>query len=319
MDNRKSIDIAAVGIMVAVCLIWAFQQIGLKSTAVFAAPVLQIGLRSGIAAVLVFALVRARRQRVAFRGAAAGLGALAGLLFATEFFLVGEALKHTSASHVVVFLYTAPIFAALGLHWKLPSERLSAVQWGGIAVATAGIAFAFLAPPDGRQGGGDLSAMLWGDGLALLAGAAWGLTTVLIRTTRLSAMPATHVLFYQLATAFLILTGAAVLAGEAGIVPSEALLLNIAFQAVVVSFLSFLTWFWLLTRYRASQLGVFSFMTPVFGVLLGVLLLDDPLTAEFAIGTAGVVAGILIVSAYPWLETLLAKARRRPEGACKGS
>ncbi|HSX73269.1 MAG TPA: DMT family transporter [Shinella sp.] len=309
MDNRKSIDIAAVGIMVAVCLIWAFQQIGLKSTAVFAAPVLQIGLRSGIAAVLVFALVRARRQRVAFRGAAAGLGALAGLLFATEFFLVGEALKHTSASHVVVFLYTAPIFAALGLHWKLPSERLSAVQWGGIAVATAGIAFAFLAPPDGRQGGGDLGAMLWGDGLALLAGAAWGLTTVLIRTTRLSAMPATHVLFYQLATAFLILTGAAVLAGEAGIVPSGALLLNIAFQAVVVSFLSFLTWFWLLTRYRASQLGVFSFMTPVFGVLLGVLLLDDPLTAEFAIGTAGVVAGILIVSAYPWLETLQARSR----------
>ena len=104
MDNRKSIDIAAVGIMVAVCLIWAFQQIGLKSTAVFAAPVLQIGLRSGIAAVLVFALVRARRQRVAFRGAAAGLGALAGLLFATEFFLVGEALKHTSASHVVFFI-----------------------------------------------------------------------------------------------------------------------------------------------------------------------------------------------------------------------
>lgn len=309
MDNRKSIDIAAVGIMVAVCLIWAFQQIGLKSTAVFAAPVLQIGLRSGIAAVLVFALVRARRQRVAFRGAAAGLGALAGLLFATEFFLVGEALKHTSASHVVVFLYTAPIFAALGLHWKLPSERLSAVQWGGIAVATAGIAFAFLAPPDGRQGGGDLGAMLWGDGLALLAGAAWGLTTVLIRTTRLSAMPATHVLFYQLAAAFLILTGAAVLAGEAGIVPSGALLLNITFQAVVVSFLSFLTWFWLLTRYRASQLGVFSFMTPVFGVLLGVLLLDDPLTAEFAIGTAGVVVGVLIVSAYPWLEILLARSR----------
>jgi drug/metabolite transporter (DMT)-like permease len=311
LDSRKSIDVTAVGIMVAVCLIWAFQQIGLKSTAVFAAPVLQIGLRSGIAAMLVFALVCARRQRLEFWGRTAGLGILAGLLFAVEFFLVGEALKHTSASHVVVFLYTAPIFAALGLHGKLPSERLSAVQWGGIAVATAGIAFAFLAPQGSGQGPADLGAMLWGDGLALLAGAAWGLTTVLIRTTRLSAAPATHVLFYQLATAFLALTGAAVLAGEAGIVPSGPLLLNIAFQAVVVSFLSFLTWFWLLTQYRASQLGVFSFMTPVFGVLLGVLLLGEPLTPEFAIGTAGVVAGIVIVSAYPWLETMLAGTRSR--------
>ena len=310
MDSRKSIDIRAVAIMVAVCLIWAFQQIGLKATAVFAAPVLQIGLRSGIAAVFVLALVGARRQRMEFWGCTAGFGGLAGLLFALEFFLVGEALKHTSASHVVVFLYTAPIFAALGLHWKLPSERLSAVQWGGIAVAAAGIAFAFLGPQGGgRHEPADLGAMLWGDGLALLAGAAWGLTTVVIRTTRLSTTPATHVLFYQLATAFFILTAAAVLAGEAAVTLSPPLLLNIAFQAVAVSFLSFLAWFWLLTQYRASQLGVFSFMTPVFGVLLGVLLLDDPLTFEFAIGTTGVVAGIIIVSAYPWLANVLSPAR----------
>lgn len=310
MDSRKAIDITAVGLMVGICLIWAFQPIGLKSTTAFAAPVLQIGLRSGIAAVCVFALVRLRGQTVEFCGRTAGLGALAGLLFAAEFFAVGEALKHTSASHVVVFLYTAPIFAALCLHWKLPSERLAVVQWGGIGVAAAGIAFAFLTPQDGgSEAAGNLGAMLWGDGLALLAGAGWGLTTVLIRTTRLSSIPATHVLFYQLAIAFVVLTGTAVLVGETTFVPALPLLLNIAFQALIVSFLSFLTWFWLLTKYRASQLGVFSFMTPVFGVLLGVLLLGEPLTPEFAIGTAGVLLGILIVSAYPWAERLLTAAR----------
>jgi drug/metabolite transporter (DMT)-like permease len=312
LDSRKSIDITAVGLMVGVCLIWAFQPIGLKSTAVFAAPVLQIGLRSGLAAVCVFALVGLRGQTMEVFGRTAGLGALAGVLFAMEFFMVGEALKHTSASHVVVFLYTAPIFAALGLHSKLPSERLAVVQWAGIAVAAAGIAFAFLAP----QGGGGHAAgspgvMLWGDGMALLAGAAWGFTTVLIRTTKLSSIPATHVLFYQLATAFVILMGAAVLSGEAAFVPARPLLLNIAFQALVVSFISFLTWFWLLTKYRASQLGVFSFMTPVFGVLLDVLLLGEPLTPEFAIGAVGVLLGIMIVSAYPWVAQLQGTERGR--------
>lgn len=39
-----------------------------------------------------------------------------GGLFGLEFLLVGEGMRHTSASHMVVFLYTAPIFAALGLH-----------------------------------------------------------------------------------------------------------------------------------------------------------------------------------------------------------
>ena len=75
--------------------------------------------------------------------------------------MVGEALKHTSASHV--FLYTAPIFAALGLHRKLPFEWLSAVQWGGIAVAAGGIAFAFLTPQDDRVAV-SLGTMLWAMG-----------------------------------------------------------------------------------------------------------------------------------------------------------
>lgn len=317
LDSRKSIDITAVGLMVGICLIWAFQPIGLKSTSVFAAPVLQIGLRSGIAAVCVFALVRLRGQSMEIVGKTAGLGALAGLLFTVEFFMVGEALKHTSASHVVVFLYTAPIFAALGLHWKLPSERLSAVQWSGIAVASAGIALAFLTPQEG-QTAASLGSMLWGDGLALMSGAAWGLTTVLIRTTRLSSIPATHVLFYQLAMAFIVLTGAAVLAGETTFVPAPALLFNIAFQGFIVSFLSFLTWFWLLTQYRASQLGVFSFMTPVFGVILGVLVLGEPLTSEFVAGTAGVLLGIIIVSAYPWIVQLRS-TRPRSAGQTKAS
>jgi drug/metabolite transporter (DMT)-like permease len=43
-----------------------------------------------------------------------------------------------------------------------------------------------------------------------------------------------------------------------------------------VSFFSFLVWFWLLTRYKASQLGVFSFVTPIMGVVLGYTLLDEP-------------------------------------------
>jgi drug/metabolite transporter (DMT)-like permease len=62
-------------------------------------------------------------------------GVLVALLFSLEFFLLAQALQLTSASHAVVLLYTAPIFVALGLHWKFPSERLSTLQWVGIAIA----------------------------------------------------------------------------------------------------------------------------------------------------------------------------------------
>lgn len=305
MDTRKHIDATGMAMMVLICLVWALQQIGLKATVEFASPVLQVGMRSGIAALRVFILVRCQGQLIAFTGKTAALGIVAGLLFAVEFLLVGEALKHTSASHVAVFLYTAPIFAALGLHWKLASERLAPIQWGGIAVASIGIGYAFLAPTGAASDAVDLDAMMVGDALAVLGGAAWGMTTVVIRVSRLSSTPSAHVLFYQLATAFGVLTVFAMLKGETNMVSSQALLVNIAFQAIIVSLLSFLAWFWLLGKYRASQLGVFSFLTPLFGVLLGAALLAEPLTFEFLIGVIGVLFGIIVVSAYPWLIHLM--------------
>src|SRR6195952_3263490 len=174
--------------MMVICMIWALQQVGLKSTAGFAAPVFQIGLRSGLAGICVYGLVRARGERISISGRAGALGLMAGLLSALSYSLVGASLKYTTASHAIVFLYTAPIFSALGLHWKVPSERLAPVQWFGIAICTAGIGLAFLSPPDaGLHTVGTSS--LTGDGLALMAGIAWGLTTVLIRTTNLGAIP----------------------------------------------------------------------------------------------------------------------------------
>jgi drug/metabolite transporter (DMT)-like permease len=47
---------------------------------------------------------------------------------------MGESPLHTTAAHTIVFLYTAPIFTALGLQ-MLPEERLGRLQWAGIGVA----------------------------------------------------------------------------------------------------------------------------------------------------------------------------------------
>ena len=74
------------------------------------------------------------------------------------------------------------------------------------------------------------------------------------------------------------------------------------FQGLVVSFFSYLTWFWLLRRYLAANLAVFSFMTPMFGVTFGVLLLDEPLSLNFVLGAMLVLLGITFVSAEQWLR-----------------
>ncbi|NML18892.1 DMT family transporter [Azohydromonas caseinilytica] len=308
MSSRKPLDTQAVGLMLLLCTIWALQQIAVKAAAPDMAPVLQISLRSGLSALLVGALMRRRGERLVWRDGAWRAGALVGLLFGLEFLLVGEGLRHTSASHLVVFLYTAPIFAALGLHWKLRAERLRPLQWAGIALAFGGIALAFLGRSPSQA---DTDAMLLGDLLGLLGGAAWGATTVAVRCSRLATAPATETLLYQLIGACVLLLPAVLLSGQTTFTPTPRLLGSLAFQVLVVSFASFLAWFWLLRQYLASRLGVFSFLTPLFGVGFGVALLGEPLEPAFLQGAGLVLAGIALVGGQGVLASLAAALGRR--------
>lgn len=299
MNTRQALDSTAISLMVVLCAIWGLQQVVLKATATDIAPIMQIGLRSGVAALLVWLTMWWRKEPLSLHDGTLRPGVLVGLLFGLEFLLVAEGLRHSTASHILVFLYTAPIFAALGLHWKLPTERLGPVQWLGIALAFGGIAYAFLgrdtptgALPDNA---------LWGDFLGLLGGLSWGATTVVVRCSTLSRAPATQTLLYQLIGAFVLLVAGAFMTGQARFNPTPQVWASLVFHSVVVSFVSYLAWFWLLRHYLASPLGVFSFLTPLFGMVFGAWLLAEPIEASFMLGAAPVLIGIVLVSGGGWL------------------
>ena len=125
------------------CAIWGLQQVAIKSTNAALPPVFQAGLRSAIAAVLVWGWARSRGTPLFRDDGTLGAGLLAGVLFAGEFVCIFLGLTLTSASRMAVFLYTAPCFTALGLHWFVDGERMRRIQWFGIVVAFAGMALAF--------------------------------------------------------------------------------------------------------------------------------------------------------------------------------
>jgi drug/metabolite transporter (DMT)-like permease len=300
---RKGADVFLFQVMMLLCAIWGFQQVAIKLAAADIAPLLQVALRSGIAALLVGALMLWQRGWQGWLGCTWRGGALAGVLFGLEFFFIALGLQYTSASHMAVFLYTAPIFSALGLHLLLPSERLRTLQWLGIGLCFAGIAVAFGV---GMSWTAMDSYVLLGDAFGLLAGMAWGATTVVVRSSRLSEAPPTLTLFYQLGVSFALLLGYAVATGQLGPIRWTPISIgSVLLQGVVVSFLSYLTWFWLLRRYLASNMAVFSFMTPLFGVSFGVLILDEPLSLNFVAGAALVLLGIVLVSNHAWVSRRL--------------
>ena len=224
--------------MFLLCIIWGLQQVVLKAAAPDISPLLQIALRSGIAALLVGMLMFFRGERMSLADGTWRPGLLVGFLFALEYLFVGQGLRYTNASHMVVFLYTAPVFAALGLHWRLPAERLQLLQWVGILLAFAGIVIAFFARSSHTVSPSSTNILL-GDFLGLLGGIAWGATTVVVRCSSLARSSVTQTLLYQLAGAFVLLMLAALVLGQTGFHPTILAWGSLLFQSLVVSLPAF--------------------------------------------------------------------------------
>lgn len=292
MPDRKPLDGTAFAAMLVLCAVWGFQQVAIKLTAPDISLLMQGAIRSAIATVLVFLWARWRRIALFERDGTLWTGLAAGLLFAFEFVFIYFGLGHTAASRMSVFVYLAPVFAALWLHFLVPGEQLVAGQWLGVLLAFGGVAVAF--------GDGFLAAegsTLLGDLCALIAAALWAATTVLIRATNLARATATKTLLYQIALAALVLPIASWVVAEKGVVSlSGFAIASLAYQSVIVGFASLLAWFWLLRRYFAARLGVLSFLTPMFGVLCGVVFLAEPLSGTFALAALLVGAGIVLVN-----------------------
>lgn len=290
---RKNLDVNALATVSILCLVWGFQQVAIKSIALQVEPVLQAAIRSGVSALLVAGFILLRGRSAGFDPETIRPGLVTGALFALEFFLVAQGLRFTSASHMAVLLYTAPIFAALGLHLYEPRERLSAGQWCGMFLAFFGIFLIFAGRPN--ESTVSSAGMLLGDAFGLLAGAVWGATTVVIRCTSLANARPAHTLLYQLSGGFVLLVPMAFLLGQTNFNPEPFVYANLFFQSVVISFISYLVWFALLRRYKAARLGVLTLLSPVFGVTLGVLLLGEPLRINFLVGTLLVLLGVIWV------------------------
>ena len=289
--ERQPLDATAASVMVLLCLIWGVGHVAAKFTAQGISLVFQSGIRSVVATGLLLAWVHFRKIPLWERDRTFWPGIFAGLLFAAEFVFIFAGLAMTDAARMVVFVYLAPCMTAFGLHFLIPQERLNARQWAGVLLAFAGVAVAF---GDGFAGG---RGTLMGDFFGLMGAVFWAATTVLIRASRLASASAPKTLFYQLAVSAPVLLAVSWMMGEPGVIRLTPLIVAaFVYQCAVVAFASFLTWFWLLRHYLAARISVLTFLTPLFGVLAGVLLLGEPLTPSFAIAALLVGGGIFLVN-----------------------
>lgn len=277
--------------MLLLTALWGFNQVSVKLIAHDVPLVMQAAIRSIVSSALLLAWARMRGLALFARDGTLGVGLVAGLLFSVEFLLIYGGLAYTNASRMSVFIYLTPALTALGLHFLVRGERLSPLQWLGVLVAFAGL---FLAFAEGFFSG----ERTWiGDLCGAAAAVGWASVTIMVRTTRLGHASAEKTLFYQLAVSAVVLSLAAVAMGEGGAASfGPGAIASLAYQSVVIAFASYLAWFWLLTRYMAGRLSVLTFLAPMFGVLSGVVFLNEPLSGYFAFAALLVATGIILVN-----------------------
>jgi drug/metabolite transporter (DMT)-like permease len=281
----------AVALMLMLCLSWGFNQIAVKLALPDIPPFLQATIRSAGALPVLLIIGSLRGVKFFERDGTLGAGLLAGVLFGAEFVLIFRGLLLTSASRAVVFLYTAPFFVALG-SFQVLGERLSGLQWGGLALSFLGVALAIGVP----QADVDANVLL-GDLMIVGGGAMWAATTLVAKGTRLRFVAPEKALGYQVALSIPILGAAAWLSGETLTRVHGPLALSLmAYQAIWVVGTTFTLWFALVKTYSASKLSAFTFITPLFGVVASYFIMRDTLTPVFGAAALLVIAGLFLVN-----------------------
>jgi drug/metabolite transporter (DMT)-like permease len=261
-------------------------------------PALQAGLRSALSALCLAAWTGWRQGPAALRrmfvaDAMLAPGVMMGLVFSVEFLLLYAGMTRTTAARGILFLYTSPFFVAIGVHLLVPAERLRLPQVIGLACAFLGVAIAVL---DGLANAGG---SLLGDAMITGTAILWAGLTVCVR-----AVPALRhsapgrILMFQLSISALVLLSVAAGRGELAALPGATWLAwaIMVYQSVVIAFATYLLWYWLMTIYPAGKMAAFSFLTPIFGMLAGGVLLHDVVSGGLVVAMLFVAFGLFLVN-----------------------
>ncbi len=292
----------AAGLSLLTAALWGGTSVGSAFALDSFPPMAVGGLRFALAAVFMLGWCRWERAPLTLQRHQWSPALIAGGLLFIQIgtFNLGQA--RTTSSHATLYINTYIFWVAAIEHFITQQYRLNLRQLAGLLVAAAGVVTLVVstATPAGAQTSSGLDEpTLAGDALMLLSGFILAVKVIqtkhAVRTVRPGTLTFWHDVF-----------GVILFAAASGLFeqiewkgvtsPSVGGLLYIG---VCVSGFCFATQAWLLRRYSASIVSVFSFATPVFGVALAVLLRGDSMSPWLIAAGACVAAGIVLVTRRP--------------------
>lgn len=249
------------------------------------------GCRFTVAGLVVLAMESLRQKRPALptRDGWGEVFRLGLVLTALQYLFYYVGLSHTTGTKCSIITSVSTFISALLAHFFVQGDRLSPQKLVGCLVGFAGVVLV-------NASGGQLGAFnLNGDGAVLLSAVCFAVGQLLnkkVAQHQGGAVATGGHLF----TGGVVLAAVGLLAGGRLTIPSwqaACMLLYLIF----ISSVAFSLWSLLLQYNRVSQVTVYFFLNPVFGVLLsGLMLGEEFLGASGLVALALVCVGIYIVN-----------------------
>jgi len=292
MESKDYLDLKAILVILILTLLWGLNYSAIKISNEGISPVFASTLRSLIASICGAIYCLRRGEKLFHTDIRLFHGVIVGLLFGLEFACIYFGMLYTDSARSVLFVYLSPFVVAVGAHFFLRGDRLTVLKTLGLAVAFMGIVFVFYGKPKTAKPN-----MLIGDILEIIAGVLWGATTLYIKRFMAGKVEPIHTFLYQLFFSIpILLVVSFILEPKWVYQMNPSIIASLFYQSVIVAFISYFIWFKLIHQYSVSRLSAFTFFTPIFGVLSGILFLSEELTVSLMVGLPLVSIGIFLVN-----------------------
>jgi drug/metabolite transporter (DMT)-like permease len=270
--------------------LWASAFVPSRIIATCAPPLWVLSARFLCAGAILVVIARAGRLRWPSGARAWGVAAAYGVLANAMYLgLNYEALRHLSSGMGAIIASTNPLLLAVFAPLLL-RERLSMAKAIGLSLGFLGVLVAMHARAASSTAR-PADVLLSASGVLALV-----VATIVFKRARTGTHPLVINAISLVAAGLAMVPCAAALEGTPHLVLAPRLLVSFAYLVVVLSIGASLLWFWILSHGEASRVSAFYFLTPLFGVAAGALLLGERLFALDGIGLVVVVAGIALAT-----------------------
>jgi drug/metabolite transporter (DMT)-like permease len=287
--QNKDLSFLAAVFTMFICMLFGANAVAIKISLEGIGVFTSAGIRFGIASITIFLWAKIAGRSIKIKKEQIFQLFVISIIFTIQlsFFYLG--LSKSNASRGTLLANFQPFFTLFLAHFFIPGDRITRRKIMGILMGFAGVAFVFL------EKKGVTSDFNAGDMLILTAAFLWACNAVYTKRIISAFQPFQIALFPMFFSVPLFFLGGMLWDHHMIAFIDAKIIGAMVYQSFVTASFGFVVWNSLLQKYGAVALHSFIFIMPITGVLLGGLILGEPITINILLAMLLIVAGILII------------------------